>query len=259
MGWLRTIRQDIQAAKDRDPAATSTLEIIASYPGFHALFFHRAAHALACAGVPVLPRVIAHLARFLTGIEIHPRAHVGCRLFIDHGMGVVIGETTEIGDDCHLYQGVTLGGTSTRREKRHPTLKDRVVVGAGAKIIGNVTIGEGARIGAGAVVVTSVPPHATVVGVPGHVVAFTDQTNDTVERLPDPEWDRIDELEQRLARLEQQLAGPPAGPRSVAHPPDPAASATVAGGFDGTPHPLEPRPTGSGGAETAADEPGRPA
>ena len=136
-------------------------------PAFHALMVQRITHEAALLGVPLLPRLIAHIARFLTGIEIHPGATIGRRCFIDHGMGVVIGETTIIGDNCHLYQGVTLGGTSTRREKRHPTLEDGVVVGAGAKIIGDVTIGHDSRIGAGAVVVSSVPPNATVVGVPG--------------------------------------------------------------------------------------------
>lgn len=144
--------------------------------------------------------------RFLTGIEIHPGARIGRRCFIDHGMGVVIGETAIIGDDCHLYQGVTLGGTSTLQEKRHPTLEDGVVIGAGAKVIGAVTIGAQARIGAGAVVVSSVPTRATVVGVPGHVVAFTvpatHTENETIERLPDPEWDRINALERRIKELE---------------------------------------------------------
>ena len=247
MGWFATVREDIDTARRRDPAATSALEVILSYPGFHALQLHRLAHALALAGVPVLPRFISHLSRFVTGIEIHPRASIGRRFFIDHGMGVVIGETTVIGDDCHLYQGVTLGGTSTRREKRHPTLRDRVVVGAGAKIIGNVTIGEGARIGAGAVVVTSVPPYATVVGVPGHIVAFTDQTNDTVERLPDPEWDRIEALERRLDSLEQRLGAEAAAPEAA--PPDGAAlrpAASVGGGFDpAAPQRITPAPAGA--------------
>jgi len=210
----------VQAARHRDPAARSTAEVLLTYPGVHALVAHRVAHRLDRAGFPVLPRLIAHLARFLTGIEIHPRARIGRRLFIDHGMGVVIGETAVIGDDCHLYQGVTLGGTSTRREKRHPTLADHVVVGAGAKVIGNVRIGEHARIGAGAVVISSVPPHATVVGVPGHVVAYTNHTNDTVERLPDPEWDRIDALERRLRALEER------GGIAPAPVPEPAAAAT---------------------------------
>ena len=176
-----------------------------------------------CSACRCCPGLISHIARFLTGIEIHPGATIGRRCFIDHGMGVVIGETAIIGDNCHLYQGVTLGGTSTRREKRHPTLEDGVVVGAGAKIIGDVTIGQGSRIGAGAVVVSSVPPNATVVGVPGHVVAFTNQSNDTVERLPDPEWDRIEELERRIARLERERQPTAASSGSTSSP----------GGFDG--------------------------
>ena len=224
MSWLRFLRENIEAAQDRDPAARGALEVLLTYPGIHALMVHRITHEAALLGVPLLPRLISHVARFLTGIEIHPLAIIGRRCFIDHGMGVVIGETTVIGEDCHLYQGVTLGGTSTRREKRHPTLEDRVVVGAGAKIIGNVTIGHDSRIGAGAVVVSSVPPNATVVGVPGHVVAFTNTSNDTVERLPDPEWDRIEELERRVARLERERAGTdPAVPGVGGSP----------GGFDG--------------------------
>ncbi|MBM3140008.1 MAG: serine O-acetyltransferase [Chloroflexi bacterium] len=205
MHWLTRIREDVHSTRARDPAARSTAEILLAYPGVHALLIHRLTHRLWLARVPLLPRLISHLGRFLTGIEIHPGAQIGRRFFIDHGMGVVIGETTVIGDDCHLFQGVTLGGTSTRREKRHPTLEHGVVVGAGAKIIGAVTIGEGSRIGAGAVVVSSVPPHATVVGVPGHVVAYTNRSNETVERLPDPEWDRIEALERRLDRLEATL------------------------------------------------------
>ena len=232
MSWLATVREDIQAARSRDPAAVSTAEVILVYPGFHALLFHRIAHRLALRGVPVVPRAIAHFSRWITGIEIHPKAQIGHRLFIDHGMGVVIGETAVIGDDCHLYQGVTLGGTSTRREKRHPTLEDNVVVGAGAKIIGNVRIGRNSRIGAGAVVVSSVPPNATVVGVPGHVVAYTNTSNDTVERLPDPEWDRIQELERRVERLEAELRRARGDGSEVA--PAPRASAG-GGGFEAGP------------------------
>ena len=209
MGWLTAIREDIRAAQERDPAARGAFEVLLTYPGVHALMIHRLARALWLAGVPLLPRLISHLSRLLTGVEIHPGARIGRRLFIDHGMGVVIGETAIIRDDCHLYQGVTLGGTSTRREKRHPTLEDGVVVGAGAKIIGAVTIGAHSRIGAGAVVVSSVPPDATVVGVPGHVVAYTNRSNETVEQLPDPEWDRIDALERRIARLEERGAPTP--------------------------------------------------
>jgi serine O-acetyltransferase len=205
MSVLNSIRNDINAALKRDPAAHGALEVILAYPGFHARQLHRLSHTLHNAGVPVLPRVIAHLSRMITGIEIHPGAQIGEGLFIDHGMGVVIGETTIIGDNCSLTQGVTLGGTSTRREKRHPTLLEGVTVGAGAKVIGNVTLGEYSRIGAGSVVVTSVPAYATVVGVPGHVVAYYDPGNGTTVRLPDPEWDRIDELTAKLEDLRARV------------------------------------------------------
>ncbi len=206
MGLLQSIRSDIQATKERDPAATSTLEVIFAYPGFHARQLHRLAHVLHTRGLRLPARLISHLGRALTGIEIHPCAQIGERLFIDHGMGVVIGETTIIGDNCHLYQGVTLGGTSTKRAKRHPTLGNGVVVGAGAKIIGAVNIGDDAKIGAGSVVVTNVPPNATVVGVPGHIVAYADPGNETILKLPDPEWDVIQRLENRVAELEQRIA-----------------------------------------------------
>ena len=214
MSLLRSIKRDLDAALRRDPAARSRLEVILTYPGFHAREFHRLAHTLHLRRVPLLPRLISHLSRFLTGIEIHPGAVIGEGLFIDHGMGVVIGETAEIGDDCHLMQGVTLGGTSTRRVKRHPTLGNGVLVGAGAHLIGAITVGDHARIGAGSVVVTNVPPYATVVGVPGHVIAYSDPGNDTVVRLPDPEWDRIDELERRIAALESNLQSKVESPRS---------------------------------------------
>ena len=161
---LKGIRGDIDATLERDPAARSAIEVILFYPGFHARLAHRFANAMQVRGIALLPRGIMHVTRFITGIEIHPGATIGPRFFIDHGMGVVIGETTEIGADCMLYQGVTLGGTSTQRKKRHPTLRDNVVVGAGAKVIGAVEIGENARIGAGSVVVTNVPSNATVVG-----------------------------------------------------------------------------------------------
>lgn len=201
MNLLSGIREDIRAAMDRDPAARNVVEVALFYPGFHARLAHRAANALHRRGVPLLPRGIMHFARFVTGIEIHPGATIGRRFFIDHGMGVVIGETAEIGDDVMLYQGVTLGGTSTQRIKRHPTLRDRVVVGAGAKVIGGIEIGENARIGAGSVVVTNVPPNATVVGVPGHIVAFHDDSNGAIQRLPDPEWERLNELDRKVQEL----------------------------------------------------------
>ncbi len=206
MGLLQRIRSDIQAAKKHDPAATSTLEVIFAYPGCHARQLHRLAHVLHTRGLRLPARLISHLSRALTGIEIHPCAQIGEKLFIDHGMGVVIGETTIIGDNCHLYQGVTLGGTSTKRAKRHPTLGADVVVGAGAKVIGAVNIGDGAKIGARSVVVTNVPPNATVVGVPGHIVAYADPGDETILKLPDPEWDIIQRVESRVAELERRLA-----------------------------------------------------
>jgi serine O-acetyltransferase len=202
---LNSIKRDIQAVLDRDPAAKSPLEVVLAYPGFHARQMHRLAHTLSGAGVPVLPRIISHVSRFVTGVEIHPGARIGEGLFIDHGMGLVIGETAEIGDNCNLRQGVTLGGTSTLHEKRHPTLGRGVDVGAGAKLIGAIEIGDGARIGAGSVVVTNVPPNATVVGVPGHVVAYHDPGTDTITRLPDPEWDRIDALERHIERMDRRV------------------------------------------------------
>jgi serine O-acetyltransferase len=203
MSLLSEVRADIRAAMRRDPAARSALEVALFYPGFHARLSHRLANALYRSGVPLLPRGVMHLVRFITGIEIHPGATIGPRFFIDHGMGVVIGETTEIGADVMLYQGVTLGGTSTHRAKRHPTLGDNVVVGAGAKLIGAIEVGENVQIGAGSVVVTNVPANATVVGVPGHVVAVRDESNTVIQRLPDPEWERIDLLDRKVDELHE--------------------------------------------------------
>jgi serine O-acetyltransferase len=203
---LRSIRRDIQAAQERDPAATSALEVVLAYPGFHARQLHRLAHFLYRRQLRVPARVISQVSRAFTGIEIHPGAEIGDGFFIDHGMGVVIGETTQIGDNCHLYQGVTLGGTSTKRIKRHPTLGDGVVVGAGANLIGAINVGNNVRIGAGSVVVANVPDNATVVGVPGHVVAYHDPGDDTILKLPDPEWDIIQRLEGRIKKLEKRIA-----------------------------------------------------
>jgi serine O-acetyltransferase len=202
MAFWTAIRSDFRFARERDPAAVSRLEILLAYPGFHALILHRLAHKLCRLGLPILPRIISHFSRWITGIEIHPGAEIAIPCFIDHGMGVVIGETAILGPHCHLHQGVTLGGTSTRRERRHPSLGSNVTVGAGAQIIGAITIGDGARIGAGSVVVSNVPAHATVIGVPGHVVAFYDPGDDTILRLPDPEHDRIEQLEQRIRAIE---------------------------------------------------------
>ena len=206
MSFITSIRRDIKAAFEHDPAAISTLEILLAYPGFHARQFHRLAHTLFRWHVPVLPRLISQFSRFFTGIEIHPGAKIGEGFFIDHGMGVVIGETSEIGDNVTLYQGVTLGGTSMQRTKRHPTLGDNVVVGVGAQLIGNITIGDNAKVGAGSVVVTSVPANATVVGVPGRVVAIRNPDTDTLERLPDPIGEKLELLEKRVAEMEKRLA-----------------------------------------------------
>lgn len=211
-----SIRKDIAAIFERDPAAVNIWEVILAYPGFHALLLHRVAHWLHKRGLPVIPRLISHLNRFLTGIEIHPGAKIGEGFFIDHGMGVVIGETAEVGDNCTLYQGVTLGGIGKERGKRHPTLGNNVVIGVGAKVLGAIVVGDGARVGAGSVVLQPVPPGATAVGVPAKVVntaKLDDNGRLRVERLPDPEAElistlqfKIAELEARLAQLEEQIA-----------------------------------------------------
>jgi len=168
---IRFIKEDIQVVFDRDPAARSSMETLIACPGLHAILFHRVTHWLWNKKLFLLARFGSHLARFLTGVEIHPGASIGRRFFIDHGMGIVIGETAEIGDDCSIYHGVTLGGTTWNKGKRHPTLMNSVIIGAGAKVLGPITLGEGSRIGSNAVVVKDVPPEATVVGIPGHIVA----------------------------------------------------------------------------------------
>jgi serine O-acetyltransferase len=203
-----SLRDDVRAIFERDPAATNMVEVALAYPGLHALLFYRVAHWLHERRVPVIPRLISHFARFVTGIEIHPGARIGKGFFIDHGMGVVIGETSEVGDNVTLYQGVTLGGTGKQRGKRHPTLGDDVIVGVGAKILGAITVGSGARIGAGAVVLRDVPAHATAVGIPAKVVAFRQPDGSTrrVENMPDPELDMISTLRRKLFELEDRLA-----------------------------------------------------
>ena len=203
------IKADLQAVFDRDPAATSRLEVILTYSGFHALLAYRVAHRLKSVGVPFLPRAISQLARWLTGVEIHPSAKIGAGFFIDHGMGVVIGETAEIGDYVTLFQGVTLGGTGKERGKRHPTLGNHVVVGAGAKILGGINIGDNVKIGANSVVLKNVPPDSTVIGVPGRVIKsqgerLPDATMDQID-LPDPISDRFVALEQELIELRKKL------------------------------------------------------
>ena len=207
MGVFSNIHNDIKVIYQCDPAAHNIFEIIFAYPGFHARQFHRLAHTLYKWHIPFFPRYVSHISRFLTGIEIHPGATLGEGVFIDHGMGVVIGETAIVGNYVTIYQGVTLGGTSLQKVKRHPTLCDHVVVGVGAKVIGNITIGENTRIGAGSVVVKSSPPNCTIVGNPGRVVAVHDPETDTVMKLPDPEGEKIDNLEKRLNELEARLSG----------------------------------------------------
>jgi len=219
------IRRDVAAARERDPAArgVSSLEILASWPGVHALLAHRVAYALHHAGVPLAPRLLAMLTRAITGIEIHPAASVGQGLFIDHGTGVVIGETAQIGDEVTLYQGVTLGGTGFATGKRHPTVQDNVTIGSGAKLLGPITVGHGSKIGANSVVITDVPPNATVVGNPGHVVRVDGRRPEGPDadwiHLPDPVADAIRALAARIETLERTAAelrgdgggAPPAG------------------------------------------------
>lgn len=211
---FNTLKEDICTVFARDPAARSLPEVIFCYPGLHALWFHRVAHWFWTHKFFFLARFISHISRFLTGIEIHPGAKIGRRFFIDHGMGVVIGETTEIGDDVLMYQGVVLGGTSLEKKKRHPTIGNNVVIGTGAKILGPIRIGDGAKVGAGSVVVKSVPQGSTVVGIPGKVVEKYKKLTIDLEhgKLPDPVANafhtllkRQEELEKRLRKLERHL------------------------------------------------------
>ncbi len=199
---FRAIREQIETVFQRDPAARSVLEIVLCYPGFHAVLLHRLAHRLYRAGWFTPARMVSQFSRTITGIEIHPGAQIGRRFFIDHGMGVVIGETSEIGDDVLMYQSVTLGGTGKEHGKRHPTIGNGVVIGTGAKILGNIRIGNYAKVGAGSVVVRPVPDHSTVVGIPGRVVGGAE--SDPLEHgmLPDPEGQAIDDLSRRVAQLE---------------------------------------------------------
>jgi serine O-acetyltransferase len=210
------LREDIRAIFSRDPAARSKAEVLLCYPGLHALWFHRRAHWLWDHDLIFFARFVSHISRFLTGIEIHPGAQLGLRVVIDHGMGVVIGETAEIGDDILIYMGVVLGGTALENVKRHPTIEDGVILGAGATILGPIRIGKGAKVGAGSVVVRSVPPGATVVGVPGRIAGPEPGTTEgvTEEVMPDPMLrvisrllDRQNQLEERLRTIEQKGPG----------------------------------------------------
>jgi serine O-acetyltransferase len=204
---FRTIREQIDTIFHDDPAAKSVIEVVLCYPGFHAILAHRLAHKLQMWGVPLLPRLVSQFSRFFTGIEIHPGATIGRRLFIDHGIGVVIGETSQIGDDVLIYQNVTLGGTGKEKGKRHPTIGNNVVIGAGAKVLGNIRIGDHVKIGAGSVVVKPVPDHSTVVGIPGRVVRMRSEASEHLEhgQLPDPEGQALDDLRARVEELERTL------------------------------------------------------
>ena len=206
---LKQIREDIHAVFDRDPAAKNTIEVVLCYPGLHAIWAHRISHYLYERQYFVLARLVSHVARFLTGIEIHPGATIGKGFFIDHGMGTVIGETTEIGRNVTVYQGVTLGGTGKEKGKRHPTIGDNVVVATGAKILGSFTVGNDSKIGAGSVVLSEVPPHSTVVGIPGRVVYRFGKKVETCEDVVDPDNlahnDLPDPVEEMLRCLQQHL------------------------------------------------------
>lgn len=216
---FKAMREDIRSVFDRDPAAKSNWEVITCYPGLHAIWMHRFAHMLWRNGLHWIGRFVSHIARWLTGIEIHPGATIGHRFFIDHGMGVVIGETTEIGDDVTLYHGVTLGGTTWQKEKRHPTIGNGVIVGTGAKVLGSITIGEGSRIGANSVVLRDVPAHSTVIGIPGTVVGTTEsliedgKINLDHHLMPDPVAEvlkhvlkLVDDVNNRVDRFHSDVA-----------------------------------------------------
>jgi len=205
---LAKIKEDINVIYKNDPAANNLAEVIFCYPGLHALIFHRIAHKLAYWNIPFLPRLISYFTRIITGIEIHPKAAIGNRFFIDHGEGVVIGETTIIGDDVLIYQQVTLGGTGNEHGKRHPTIGNNVIIGAGAKVLGNITIGNNVRIGAGSVVIDDVPDNSTVIGVPGRVVRKHDgNTDETLmhNRIPDPVKCELNRLKYEIQELRENI------------------------------------------------------
>lgn len=205
---INKIKEDIKVIYEKDPAATNLAEVLFCYPGLQALISHRIAHKLAYWGVPFIPRFISYITRIITGIEIHPKAQIGNRFFIDHGEGVVIGETTIIGDDVLIYQQVTLGGTGNEHGKRHPTIGNNVIIGAGAKVLGNITIGDNTRVGAGSVVVDDVPEHCTVVGVPGRVVQQKFMNSDGIlmhNRIPDPIKCEINRLKYEVQELKEYI------------------------------------------------------
>ena len=203
------LREDIKSIFERDPAVKSVFEVLLCYPGLHAIVFHRLSHGLYKRRFFLLARVISQIVRFFTGIEIHPGAKIGRRVFIDHGIGIVVGETAEVGDDVTIYQGVTLGGTGKDKGKRHPTIENNVTIGAGAKVLGPITVANNAKIGAGAVVVRCVPPYSTAVGVPAHSVCKEEKNARAIDLnhtdIPDPLEDEIKELQRRIRELEEKI------------------------------------------------------
>ncbi|WP_197090930.1 serine O-acetyltransferase EpsC [Bacillus sp. FJAT-27231] len=222
MGVFKVLKEDIDTIFEQDPAARSYLEVILTYSGLHAIWGHRLAHGFYKRKFFFLARLISQISRFFTGIEIHPGAQIGRRLFIDHGMGVVIGETCEIGDNVTLYQGVTLGGTGKEKGKRHPTVKDNALIASGAKVLGSITIGENSKIGAGSVVLRDVPPNSTVVGIPGKIVIRDGkkvQKDLNHHDLPDPIADRLSSMEREITRLQQELQEAKKGERVNDHSP----------------------------------------
>lgn len=210
IGMFKRMKEDIDNIFENDPAARSVFEVVLTYSGLHAIWSHRIAHWFFKRKFFFIARVISQVSRFFTGIEIHPGAKIGRRFFIDHGMGVVVGETCEIGNDVTLYQGVTLGGTGKEKGKRHPTLEDGVLVATGAKVLGSITVGENSKIGAGSVVLKEVPPNATVVGIPGKVVMIdgirTGAKKLDHQNIPDPVGDRCDSLEKTIQKLQQEIS-----------------------------------------------------
>ncbi len=211
--FVRTIKDDVDAIFERDPAAKSLIEVLLCYPGLHAVMLHRISHGLYKRGLIVLPRIISNIARFFTGIEIHPGAKIGRKVFIDHGMGVVIGETAEVGDNVTIYQGSTLGGTGKEKGKRHPTIGNNVVISSGAKVLGPFTVGDNSKIGAGSVVLKEVPPNCTVVGVPGRIVVKDDKKVNKEDisidldqvKLPDPIMEELIYLRDKVLELQNKI------------------------------------------------------
>lgn len=206
MQFVRNLKEDITTVFQRDPAAKSTLEVLLCYPGLHAILVHRVAHLLYLRELYLLARLLSHINRFFTGVEIHPGAKIGRRVFIDHGHGTVIGETAEVGNDVTIYQGVTLGGTGKEKGKRHPTIGNNVVISAGAHVLGSITIGDSSKVGAGSVVLQDVPPNCTVVGIPGRIKACNDKPTQGIDlehhKLSDPVADSINALQERIEKLE---------------------------------------------------------